>query len=106
MTLVERKSKFMKMDKLANKSAKEKQPAIQRRLPPMAERVQTLTVDNGKKFSSHKAISKALEAAICFADAYASCQRGTNENTNRLIRQSLPKNHDLFDIDRCRNSGS
>jgi len=95
VTLIERKSRFLKMGKLANKSAKETQRAIQRRLRPLAERVQTLTFDNGKEFSNHTAISKTLEAATFFADAYASWQRGTNEKTNGLIRQYLPKNRDL-----------
>ena len=95
VTLVERRSRFLRMGKLAGKSAKETQRAIQRRLRPMAEHVQTLTFDNGKEFSNHRAITNTLEAAVFFADAYASWQRGTNENTNGLIRQYLPKNRDL-----------
>lgn len=98
VTLVERKSRFLRMGKLSGKSAKQTQQAIQRRLRPMAERVQTLTFDNGKEFSNHGAITNTLEATAFFADAYASWQRGTNENTNGLIRQYLPKNRDLLTL--------
>lgn len=98
MTLVERKSRFLRLGKLSGKSAKQTQQAIQRRLRPMSKRVQTLTIDNGKEFSNHQAITRSLEAAVFFADAYASWQRGTNENTNGLIRQYLPKNRDLSTV--------
>mgnify|MGYP005853660049 CR=1 FL=1 len=95
VTLVERKSRFLRIGKLPGKSAKATQLAIQRRLSPMAERVQTLTLDNGKEFSRHQTVARALDAAVFFADPYASWQRGTNENTNGLIRQYLPKHRDL-----------
>jgi len=95
VTLVERKSRFVRMAKLAGKSARRTQLAIRRRLRPMADKVRTLTLDNGKEFSLHQAISANLEIAVFFADPYASWQRGTNENTNGLIRQYLPKSRDL-----------
>jgi IS30 family transposase len=51
----------------------------------------TITADNGKEFSGHKEISKALGVDFYFAHPYSSWERGTNENTNGLIRQYLPK---------------
>lgn len=51
----------------------------------------TITGDNGKEFSGHKKISEALGADFYFAHPYSSWERGTNENTNGLIRQYLPK---------------
>lgn len=51
----------------------------------------TITADNGKEFSEHKKISKALGVDFYFAHPYSSWERGTNENTNGLIRQYLPK---------------
>jgi len=51
----------------------------------------TITADNGKEFSGHKEISKALDVDFYFAHPYSSWERGTNENTNGLIRQYLPK---------------
>ncbi|MBS3747127.1 MAG: IS30 family transposase [Wenzhouxiangellaceae bacterium] len=95
VTLVERKSRFLRIGKLPGKSIKATVRAIQRRLRPIAERVQTLTLDNGKELSRHQVVARALDVAVFFADPYASWQRGTNENTNGLIRQYLPKNRDL-----------
>jgi len=51
----------------------------------------TITADNGKEFSGHKDISRALGIDFYFAHPYSSWERGTNENTNGLIRQYLPK---------------
>jgi transposase, IS30 family len=51
----------------------------------------SMTADNGKEFSGHKEISKALGLDFYFAHPYSSWERGTNENTNGLIRQYLPK---------------
>ncbi len=51
----------------------------------------TITADNGKEFAGHQQISKALGVDFYFAHPYSSWERGTNENTNGLIRQYLPK---------------
>ncbi len=51
----------------------------------------SITGDNGKEFSGHKKISQALNLDFYFAHPYSSWERGTNENTNGLIRQYLPK---------------
>ena len=51
----------------------------------------TITVDNGPEFHSYKDIEDATGVNVFFANAYASWERGTNENTNGLIRQYLPK---------------
>ncbi|WP_376695502.1 IS30 family transposase [Wenzhouxiangella sp. EGI_FJ10305] len=53
------------------------------------------TGDNGKEFADHQRISADLGCQFYFADPYASWQRGTNENTNGLIRQYLPKGRNL-----------
>lgn len=68
---------------------------IIRLLSPHADRVHTLTSDNGKEFARHKDIAKALTADFYFARPYASWERGTNENMNGLIRQYFPKDRDL-----------
>jgi IS30 family transposase len=57
--------------------------------------VQTITYDNGREFSEHAEMARALDAAIYFAHPYASWERGVNENTNGLIRQFFPKDRDL-----------
>ena len=95
MTVVERKSRLLRMGKLPGKSARAMRQAFKRRLGPMAEAVRSITFDNGKEFSQHRLIGEDLNSLTYFADPYASWQRGTNENTNGLIRQYLPKSRNL-----------
>lgn len=58
----------------------------------------TVTSDNGREFARHEDIAQRLQADFYFAHPYASWERGTNENTNGLIRQYFPKNRDLTAI--------
>jgi IS30 family transposase len=58
---------------------------------PLKARVKTLTFDNDLEFARHGEIDHALKSTSYFADPYASWQRGSNENTNGLVRQHLPK---------------
>ncbi len=55
----------------------------------------TLTADNGKEFSDHEEVSKALGAGFYFAMPYHSWERGLSEHSNGLIRQYCPKGMDL-----------
>lgn len=78
---------------------------IVRMLKPWKQMSHTLTCDNGKEFAGHRAIAQRLQIDCYFADPYASWQRGTNEQTNGLIRQYVPKSTDLdtvsgYDINR------
>ena len=95
MTVVERKSRLVRIGKLPSKSANAMRQAFRRRLGPMVEAVRSITFDNGKEFSQHRLIGEDLNSLTYFADPYASWQRGTNENTNGLIRQYLPKDRNL-----------
>ncbi|SFT61366.1 IS30 family transposase, partial [Halomonas saccharevitans] len=67
-------------------------------LKPRRGAVQTITLDNGSEFAEHQAVSKAVTAATYFCDPYCSGQRGTNENTNGLIRQYFPKGTDFRQV--------
>ena len=60
--------------------------------------IHTITFDNGKEFADHNIIAKDLKTDIYFADPYSAYQRGTNENTNGLIRQYLPKGTDFKNV--------
>nr|WP_232710992.1 IS30 family transposase [Halomonas sp. 141] len=57
-----------------------------------------ITLDNGSEFASHVAVGQAVSADIYFCDPYCSGQRGSNENTNGLIRQYFPKGTDFRQV--------
>ena len=98
VTLVERKSKFTLIAKVRQKTAEAVSDAIIRLLKPLSDWVHTLTADNGREFAKHQKIADALNAKFYFAHPYASWERGLNENTNGLIRQYFPKQHDFTTI--------
>jgi len=98
VSLVDRKSRFTRLGKVQRRTAQETRRAIQRRLRSLAHRARSLTVDNGREFADHQGIAQDLDTRVYFADPYASWQRGTNENTNGLLRQYLPKHRNLSDL--------
>ena len=91
VSLVDRASKYTRIHLVANKKADVVKKVIINELKDLPHQVHTITVDNGKEFSEHGKIAKALGAKIFFAEPYASWQRGLNEHTNGLIRQYFPK---------------
>ena len=95
LTAVDRRSRFTRIAKLQRRTARLATRRLCERLKPLIDAVQTITGDNGKEFSDHARISAGLDCRFYFADPYASWQRGTNENTNGLIRQYLPSKRDL-----------
>jgi IS30 family transposase len=98
LSVVERKSKLVRLCKLTSKRARELQQQCTKLLRPLARKVHTITVDNGKEFCEHEAIAAQLQARIYFAHPYASWERGLNENTNGLVRQYFPKKYDFTRI--------
>ena len=60
--------------------------------------IKTFTVDRGKEFAGYNEIEKRLNIDVYFADPYSSWQRGTNENTNGLLREFYPKRFDFSTI--------
>ena len=98
VSLVERKSGYTLIRKVKRKTARAVRKAAVSLLKPHRDKVHTLTSDNGKEFSEHEQIAKALDADFYFAHPYASWERGTNENTNGLIRQYFSKNRDFTTI--------
>jgi transposase, IS30 family len=96
VTHVERKSGYLLAAKIeAKQSAPVNRASYElfRSLPPKLRR--TLTLDNGKEFAGYEDLSGLIGIAIYFAQPYAAWQRGTNENTNGLLRQHFPKGTDF-----------
>ena len=98
LSVVERKSKLTRLRKLSTKSAAEMKDNMIALLAPLAVKVHTITVDNGKEFCEHQLIAAALQAHLYFAHPYSSWERGLNENTNGLIRQYFPKKYQFSRI--------
>lgn len=89
---VERKSRYVLLSKLPDRTHKaftEATIAAFKNIP--ANRCRSFTVDHGKEFAGHRVLSSALNCKVYFCDPMAPWQRGTNENTNGLLRQYLPK---------------
>lgn len=91
VSLVERKSRKTRLIKVERKTAKAVKSAVVASLRPHKNKTRTITFDNGKEFTQHRQIGKSLQADTFFAKPYHSWERGTNENTNGLIRQYFPK---------------
>ena len=92
---VERKSKYTKLVSLPDKTADAVVQASARMLGPLANRIETITYDNGKEFAAHVEIAASLQANCYFAKPYHAWERGLNEHTNGLVRQYFPKGSDL-----------
>jgi IS30 family transposase len=95
-TLVERHSRYVMLIKVANKDTQSVVSALikhSRKLP--GELYQSLTWDRGKELADHKRLAMASAVEVYFCDPRSPWQRGSNENTNRLLRQYLPHQTDL-----------
>jgi transposase, IS30 family len=95
VSLVERRSRFCLLQKIVHRTAESVTHAACQKLMPLKDKVLTITSDNGSEFAGHKNIALHLGADFFFADPYSSWQRGTNENTNGLVRQYFPKKSDF-----------
>lgn len=96
VTLVDRKSRFLLCAKSASKKAASVTTAINALLEPLkAENRLTITPDRGKEFSNYREIEELFGLVVYFPDAHSPWERGTNENTNGLVREYIPKSTDL-----------
>jgi len=98
-THVERKSRYLLVGKTDDKTAESinfTTKQLFRKIPRSIRK--TMTFDNGKEFAGFKALEKAVGFCCYFADPYSSWQRGTNENTNGLLRQFFPKGTNFNEI--------
>nr|WP_121069156.1 IS30 family transposase [Maribacter vaceletii] len=98
--IVERKSRYTLIIKLKDRNAKEVAKMFSKKLNqlnPVFKK--SMTYDNGIEMAKHQIITKKTGMKIYFAHPYSSWERGTNENTNGLIRRYLPKGTDFNEID-------
>lgn len=96
ITLVERHSRYVMLAKIPNRETKTVVNALikqARKLPD--ELYKSLTWDNGKELADHRRFTMETDVDIYFCDPHSPWQRGSNENTNRLLRQYFPKGTDL-----------
>ena len=102
VTLVERKSCFMLMEKLdSGKRAVPLAHAIVRLRKGSGLPVRTITTDNGTEFAAHEIITRELGTTVYFAYPYCSWEKGAIENMNGLVRQYIPKRKDFREISRA-----
>jgi len=95
-TLVERTARFTLLAKMEGTDAEAALAGFSRRLATLPASVRkTLTYDQGKEMARHQELARRLKIRVYFADPHSPWQRPTNENTNGLIRQYLPKGMDL-----------
>jgi IS30 family transposase len=90
-TLVERQSRYVLLVRLPNKETRTVVQALARRIRRLPEGLmKSLTWDRGSEFAAHRAFTMATQVQVYFCDPQSPWQRGSNENTNGLLRQYLP----------------
>ena len=95
-TLVERRSRFVLLVKVPSKRSSDVVPAVARKIKALPSALKaTMTWDRGKEMTRHDQFKIATGVQVYFADPYSPWQRPTNENSNKLIREYLPKGTDL-----------
>ncbi len=95
-SLVDRKSGLLLLTKLSAKTAKATREVVSKRLANLPSH--TLTVDNGPENQEWRETQEATNARVFFAHPYHSWERGTNENTNGLVRRYFPKGTDFSEV--------
>jgi len=98
-TLVERRSRFTLLVQVPNKETQSVTAALIRQVQQLpAGLMASLTVDRGREFSQHARFTVATDVAVYFCDPQSPWQRGSNENTNGLLRQYFPHGMDLTPV--------
>jgi len=95
-TLVERKTRFIILCKMKDATAEAALESFTRQMKKVPALLrESLTYDRGSEMARHEELANRLNMTIWFADPYSPWQRGSNENSNGLLRQFLPKGTDL-----------
>lgn len=93
VTLVDRKSRYLRMGLLKSRNAKETREVIERLLKDIP--VKSISLDNGSEFAEFRQLEQNLNTPVYFAEPHKPWQRGTNENTNDIVRYFFPKGFDF-----------
>lgn len=98
-TLVERKSRFVMLIRLPKRDTRSVMRALARRVQKLPSSLKkSLTWDRGLEMAQHKSFTVATDVQVYFCDPQSPWQRGSNENTNGLLRQYFPKGMDLSNV--------
>ena len=95
LTLVERKTGYVVLGRLRARRAAEVNGRARQLIRAQPRPVRTLTVDNGTEFHEYAALERTIPTRFYFATPHHAWERGTNENTNGLLRQYLPKRRSM-----------
>lgn len=93
VTNVDRKTRYVKIRRILSRNAEETRLAIERALEGLP--VRSISLDNGSEFSEFRKLEENLHTLVYFAEPHKPWQRGTNENTNDIIRFFFPKGFDF-----------
>ena len=100
-SLVERTTRFTLLVPLKNKDARTVRQAFARELKRLPRQLrQSMTYDQGSEMSEHRLFTKYTQVKVYFAHPHSPWERGTNENTNMLIRDFFPKGTDFNAVSR------
>jgi IS30 family transposase len=101
-TLVERTTRAVILVPLKNKTAEEVRKSFAREVKKLPKQMRlSLTYDQGREMAQHKLFTKETKMQVYFAHPRSPWERGTNENTNGLIRQFFPKNTNFKNVSRA-----
>lgn len=99
LTMIERSTNYLMMARLKEgKKAFPLAKVVRRLLLPFKGKTLTITTDNGSEFAAHEWITAQLGVQVYFTDSFSSWQKGAVENTNKLIRQYIPKGTDISSL--------
>ena len=98
VSITERTARYTRLAIVTIKNAKTVSQAIIDVLGASSMATKTITSDNGSEFADHQQIAKSLKVKYYFAHPYSSWERGSNENTNGLVRQYFPKGSDFSEL--------
>ena len=95
LSLVERKTGYLLLGQLDHHTSAAVNPRAQQLIAAQPHPVRTITVDNGTEFHDYARLERATATRFYFATPHHAWERGTNENTNGLVRQYLPKRQSM-----------